>query len=697
MKATVVAQNKKYLVEFKSDEQMISFLTNHGHQVEKLDIINEETLPAMEKPVELPKISKPTGWKTLEKSAVSDMTKETGAETKSMKLGGKYNTFKYEPDASLESNTSNKNSEGSIDSPALKGDEPKVSSVEDTKEVKSVKQPKVSYKDMEDDSEEDTETEEKEEVSESVKDFLPRGGFIKDDETERKEGIWGGQGTDEQIRKAKLIAKVKHANGDRMGRVTKEDLDNYASYLEQYQEIFGLDESDEEIFESVNDVVWGDIIDWANKSLTDLYAQQHVNDLVFKSRIKGIVECLAGAAAYAWDEPIENIKKRLFSSELMKIVSNDTEIKNLNEDITANPIAKSQKVSYFVRHQRDGSWVIVKYENGEVRIFSTFDSDEYDEAEAECERLNSELINESSNEETKKHEDKDDEFEKTHECSWCGEKFSESEMRCEKDMGWLCEHDWRYLESKEGDLEEVDPSETGLDETETNEDYQNGFEEGKFAYESGHFISLEDRNDLEGDSESEEFWRGYDDGYESAKEGLDDSEEELEENEDPITRNPYADGDDIASYAKSSMWRPEDEELEEGFKDGLKKAGKFAKNAVAGAAVAGSLMTANPTNAQISPDGTNSTDGYLQAQVEDEGTQRVKYADIVKAGKPVTINGYTYSVEDLEQTRKEHGFDEVDMDDIVNGIDPYYDGATRPFADSDETLEDYLKSQGEEY
>lgn len=532
MKATVVAQNKKYLVEFKSDEQMISFLTNHGHQVEKFDIINEETLPAMEKPVELPKISKPTGWKTLEKSAVSDMTKETGAETKSMKLGGKYNTFKYEPDASLESNTSNKNSEGSIDSPALKGDEPKVSSVEDTNEVKSIKQPKASYKDMEDDSEEDTETEEKEEVSESVKDFLPRGGFIKDDETERKEGIWGGQGTDEQIRKAKLIAKVKHANGDRMGRVTKEDLDNYAYYLEQYQEIFGLDES------------------------------------------------------------------------------------------------------------------------------------------------------KNSDKKEHKHED-DDEFEKTHECSWCGEKFPESDMKCEKDMGWLCEHDWKYLESKESDLEEVDPSETGLDETETNEDYQNGFEEGKFAYETGHFISPEDRNDLEGDSESEEFWRGYDDGYESAKEGLDDSEEELEENTDPITRNPYK-GDDIVSYAKSSMWRPEDEELEEGFKDGLKKAGKFAKNAVAGAAVAGSLMTANPTTA-------NATNMHPQS------SEQVTYNDVVKAGKPITVNGHTFTIQQLQQLQKEQGFDEADMNDIVNGIDPYYDGATRPFADSNETLEDYLRAEDERH
>ena len=646
MKAVVHALNKKYLVEFESDTHMISFLTEHNNKIEHLEILNENTIPALEKSVELPTISKPTGWKTMEKSSFT--TKETSVEKKGMTLGGKYGEFKYEPNKNLESSTTDKVSDTSTESPALKGDEPKVSSVEDTKEVKSDKQPKASDKDMEDDSEEDTKTEEKKEVSESVKDFLPRGGFIKDDETDHKEGIWGGQGTDEQIRKAKLIAKVKHANGDRMGRVTKEDLDNYESYLEQYQEIFGLNESDEEIFESVNEVVWGDIIDWANKSFTDLYVLSNANKSLFKSRIKGIIECLAGAAAYAWNEPVENIKKRLVSSGLLQIDSDDNATKSLNEDMTANPTALSnpstKNTSFVVKHQQDGSWVIVEYENGKARIFSTFDSDEYDEAEAECERLNSQAINESSNKETKHHED-EDEFEKTHECSWCGEKFPESEMKCEKDMGWLCDSDWRYLETQgDEELEEVDPSEIGLDETETNEDYQNGFEEGKFAYESGHFISPDDRNDTEDDSESEEFWKGYDDGYESAKEGLDDSEEEIEE----------------------------------GFKDGLKKAGNFAKNAVAGAAVAGSLMTANPATAQISPDGTNSTDGYLQAQVEDDGQQQLSYAEIVKAGKPITLNGHTYTVQELEQMKQEQGFDEADMDDIVNGIDPYYDGATRP-------------------
>lgn len=486
MKVKLTALNKNYLVEFKSDNEMISFITEYNDKIKNFEVINEDTIPALEKTVELPTISKPTGWKTMEKSSFT--TKETNVEKKGMTLGGKYGEFKYEPNKNLESSTTTKVSDSSTESPALKGKEPKTSSVETNKGTDE-KSPKTE------ETEEKEETT-KEKVSEGVKDYLPRGGFIKDDETGHKEGIWGGQGSDEQLKKAKIIAKVKHANGDRMGRVTKEDLDNYEYYLEQYQEIFGLDES----------------------------------------------------------------KK-------------------------------------------------------------------------------------SADKETKHHEDEDDDFEKTHECSWCGEKFPESDMRCEKDMGWLCNHDWRYLDSREGDLEEVDPSDVDLDETDKNEDYEDGYEEGKFAYESGHFISPEERNDLVGDSESEEFWRGYYDGYESAKEGLDDSEEELEE----------------------------------GFKDGLKKAGKFAKNAVAGAAVAGSLMTANPTNAQISPDGTNSTDGYLQAQVEDEGTeQRINYADVVKAGKPITLNGHTYTVQELEQMRQEQGFDETDMNDIVNGVDPYYDGATRP-------------------
>lgn len=398
MKVKLRALNKNYLVEFKSNEQMVSFLTEHGHKIQKFDIINEEALPAMEKHVELPKISKPTGWKTLEQSVISDMTSEKESDTKETTMGSKDNTFKYEPDRTLSSSVCEK----STDTPKSEDNE---NNKEDDKEDK----------------------EDKETVSESFKDYLPKGGFIRDDETDKsskKIGIYGGQGTDEQIKKAKIIAKVKHANGDRMGRVTKEDLENFDEYYRQYKEIYGLE------------------------------------------------EC------------------------------------GLSES--------------------DG-----------------------------------------------------DEYEHTHECSWCGEEFPESDMKCEKDMGWLCNKDWRYLESREGDLKECDPSEKNLDE---------------------------------------------------------------------------------------------------GFKDRLQKAGKYAKNAIAGAAVAGSLMTSNPATAEISPDGTNSTDGYLQYQSDVEYEQpKIKYIDVLKAGKPITLDNNTYTVSELEALRKENGFSEKDMDDIINGIDPYHDGATKPF------------------
>ena len=86
-----------------------------------------------------------------------------------------------------------------------------------------------------------------EELEEGIKDYLPRAGFMRDDEEDkssRKMGAFIGQGTDEQLRKAKIIAKVKFANGDRMGKVSKEDLEHFDEYYEEYKSIYGepLDE-----------------------------------------------------------------------------------------------------------------------------------------------------------------------------------------------------------------------------------------------------------------------------------------------------------------------------------------------------------------------------------------------------------------------------------------------------------------------
>lgn len=86
------------------------------------------------------------------------------------------------------------------------------------------------------------------ELAEGIKDYLPRGGFMRDnedDKSSRKTGAWFGQGTDEQLRMAKIIAKVKFAHGDRMGRVSSEDLKHFDEYKKEYDEIYGSDELDE--------------------------------------------------------------------------------------------------------------------------------------------------------------------------------------------------------------------------------------------------------------------------------------------------------------------------------------------------------------------------------------------------------------------------------------------------------------------
>ena len=184
MKAKITALNKNYLVEFKDDSEFLSFVTNFNDKINNVEIINEEKLPELEKPVEVAKPSMSDGWKTLEKSAFNN--KEKGVEKKGMTLGGKYAEFKYEPDKNLTNSTDDKVSEPKNDSPALKGSEPKASDVEATAKENEVKNdspkseapkadaPKAeepkSEPAKEESKEEDSEkkTEKKEEVKESV-------------------------------------------------------------------------------------------------------------------------------------------------------------------------------------------------------------------------------------------------------------------------------------------------------------------------------------------------------------------------------------------------------------------------------------------------------------------------------------------------------------------------------------------------
>ena len=70
-----------------------------------------------------------------------------------------------------------------------------------------------------------TDTDE-EELDESIRDFLPKAGAFRNDDGKMIGGFIGN-GPKDRIEKAKKIAKAKFYNGDRMGRVTDEEIDNF--------------------------------------------------------------------------------------------------------------------------------------------------------------------------------------------------------------------------------------------------------------------------------------------------------------------------------------------------------------------------------------------------------------------------------------------------------------------------------------
>lgn len=182
MKAKIEALNKSYLVEFKDEDQFVSFLTQHNDKINNVEVINEESLPELQKPVEVAKPSMSDGWKTLEKSAFTQ--KEKGVEKKGMTLGGKYAEFKYEPDKTLDNAADSKVSEPKNDSPALKGDAPEASSVEEAPKAEESKGESSKTEEKKEEPKEEKE-EKKEEIKESVEELSP--------EEDYKEGYLIGQ------------------------------------------------------------------------------------------------------------------------------------------------------------------------------------------------------------------------------------------------------------------------------------------------------------------------------------------------------------------------------------------------------------------------------------------------------------------------------------------------------------------------
>ena len=267
---------RKGYKSFETPEEYINFMAEKGHLVKEL---KEADLPYTDKPVKLPKISSSKGW-----SEVSDFG-EVGEEAeKGESLIASTSKSVMKDEANMEMSKSSEKADkpemglgaekGDVDMSDFKSfeyEEPKIKSSETKSEPKNNEPKSEEKSESKEDKKESNKSSEKKEdkeekmskhdkdiaeclkaagvqLKEGIKDYLPRAGFIRDDDEDKessKRGAWVGQGTDDQLRKAKIIAKVKFANGDRMGRVTKEDLDNFEDYKAQYDEIYGSDELDE--------------------------------------------------------------------------------------------------------------------------------------------------------------------------------------------------------------------------------------------------------------------------------------------------------------------------------------------------------------------------------------------------------------------------------------------------------------------
>lgn len=390
MKVKLKALNKNYLVEFKSNDEFVSFVTKHNDQIKSLEVINENTLPSLEKPVEMVKISEPTGWVTLEKSAFKNATKETNVEKKGMTLGGKYGEFKYEPGKNLDSSTTDKVSDTETESPAMKGEEPKTTNVKNNEKPKFSQPKKETPKET---SEE--ETEEKKEVKESVE---------------------------------------------------------------------------------------------------------------------------------------------------------------------------------------------------------------------------------------------DNEFERHEMCVWCGEEFPKSELRKEKDMGYICHRCIKGIESREGNLEWEDDELKESVLNENSQQYRIGYDVG-----SDYYIY---------DAKTKKIVASGYESREEAQEGI---------------------------YELSNS--ESNDQVNEGFKDTMKKAGKYAKGALAGAAMMGALAGGNANATEIHnslPDGAHRP--FENVDTVNYDGHYYDYEQVLRDGEPIHVNGYTYTVEDLKQTQKDNGLSNEQMDELINGGDPFGEG-----------------------
>ena len=125
------------------------------------------------------------------------------------------------------------------------------------------------------------------------------------------------------------------------------------------------------------------------------------------------------------------------------------------------------------------------------------------------------------------------------------------------------------------------------------------------------------------------------------------------------------------------------ENLDEDFKSGLKKAGKFAKGAIVGAAMAGAL--AGNAHGMEDPYYDGATQPYEDSYEQVQNEEKPMIKSVRPDGTIIDQYGNEYTKEQF--------------DALLNGEDPYYDGATQPFDEStdfDSEIKEALRIAGVE-
>lgn len=283
---------RKGYKSFETLNEYVEFMTNNSAKIKS---IMEADMPYDDKPVDLPKISSSEGWEQIDKSAFNKIDSSAEKGDCLIPQNGQTvfkNDAKFEPSKTSEKADTN-------EQPKVEQSPVKTSQNGDSKEFKEFSYEEDEKSDNKDEKKSDEKSEKKEDLkessvgidsnshyvvewdknegfrvvdklkgktvysspnrenalryfkrkakeeglTESIGDYLPKAGFMRD-EAGNKEGAYVGQGTKDQMKMAQIIARVKYANGQRMGRVTKEDLDNFDEYYREYQELFGeqLDE-----------------------------------------------------------------------------------------------------------------------------------------------------------------------------------------------------------------------------------------------------------------------------------------------------------------------------------------------------------------------------------------------------------------------------------------------------------------------